>query len=83
MIAVDDGRPRCRRCGRVLKTAKSIAAGIGPSCALKLKAGAGQMRWPKPKPTPKAKPRRVKEKGAVAIDPLQLSFPFWAVVVQP
>jgi len=66
--------PRCRRCGRPLKTPESIAAGIGPVCARKEKAADVEARQPKPKPTPKARKRR--ERGEVVTDPRQLSFPF-------
>jgi Family of unknown function (DUF6011) len=36
--------PRCLVCRRILKSASSIAAGVGPVCAGKLPAGGGSLR---------------------------------------
>jgi len=68
----EDNRPRCRRCGRVLKTPGSIEAGIGPVCLLREAAEAAEV-------VEKPKRKRAKVRGEVVDDPRQLVFSFVAV----
>jgi hypothetical protein len=63
----EDGRPRCRRCGKVLKTPESIAAGIGPVCLLREIAAAAKIVE-----KPKRRKTKVRGRGELVIDPAQL-----------
>jgi len=40
MTTTTDPRPRCRKCRHVLRTAKSIALGYGPTCMKRIKENA-------------------------------------------
>jgi len=40
MTTTTDPRPRCRKCRHILRTAKSIARGYGPTCAKRIKENA-------------------------------------------
>lgn len=73
MTTTTDPRPHCRKCHRVLRSAKSIARGMGPTCAKRVAENA-KVAATDYKPEQVAKAMELIELGAIVVTVKALLF---------